>query len=86
MRKSIIILALFFPLAGCTTMTKQIESVLEAAHSVGNIEYHRSGFLTDSDLTVHVTDSGERIAHYSIKTKAPGGPSVSITVEGIKPE
>lgn len=65
-------------------MREQIQEVLNVVSEVGDIECHRTGVWTDSDLSVHVNEDGTRTAHYGVKTKAPMGPSLSIMVEGIK--
>ena len=70
-------------LSGCASMEDRVNSVMNTVSQVGNIDYHRSGFWSDSDLTVEMAEDGTRTAHYKLTTKAPLGPSLNITVEGI---
>ena len=83
--KKLIILPILL-LTGCASMQSQIDDVLDVVSKVGNVEYHRTGIWTDSDLSIHLGEDGLRTAHYNLRTKTPLGPSVSIMVEGIKLE
>ena len=74
-------------LTGCRSVENEIDELLVTVAKVGNVEYHRTGVWSDSDLSVHVSEDGSRIMHYSLSTKAgPLGPSIDITIEGIKIE
>ena len=82
--KLLITLALGLGLTGCSTM--DIQELKELASKVGNVEYHRNGVWTDSDLIITVNEDGTRTVHYNARVKAPGGPGVDITIEDIDVE
>ncbi len=82
--KKLLIIVTALLLTGCSSLEQQVQVVLDTASKVGNVEYHRTGIWTDSDLSIHVGEDGLRTAHYNLRTKTPLGPSVSITVEGIE--
>jgi hypothetical protein len=71
-------------LTGCTSIEKQVNEVVTLASKVGNVDYERIGFWTDSDFEIYVMPDGTRKVHYNGRSKIPGGPQISITVEGIK--
>ena len=87
MKKLILFLPFLF--IGCASTTDKIHSglseVIELTSKVGNVEYRRSGFWSSSKLDVDVNDTtNQRRVHYEIATLIPGGPSVSITIDGIE--
>jgi hypothetical protein len=89
--KNKLIIFLPFLFIGCTSTTDKVHeglsNVIELTSKVGNVEYRRNGFWTNSNLTVDVNDTTrERSIHYDVQGKMPGGPSVSITIDGIEIE
>jgi len=79
-----IICALAFLLAGCESIKDQVQTVIELTSKVGNVKYHRSGLWTEADLTIERQMDGSRTAYFKEAVKVPGGPSISITIEGIR--
>lgn len=71
---------------GCTSVDNTVSMLRTEAQKVGNVKYVRSGIWSDSNLEVTVDDDGTRSVHYKSAVKAPGGPSIDITIDGIKPE
>jgi len=89
MKKLSFLLFLPFLFIGCASTTDKVHeglsNVIELTSKVGNVEYRRNGFWTNSNLTVDVNDTTrERSIHYDVQGKMLGGPSVSITIDGIQ--
>lgn len=70
-------------LTGCASIEKQLSDAIAYAGTLGNVEYERTGFWTDSELVIHVEEDNTRTVEYEARTKTPGGPKVRIRVENI---
>lgn len=70
-------------LTSCTSVEKQLADAIAFAGTLGDVEYQRTGFWTDSALTVHVEEDNTRTVEYEARVKAPGGPAVRIKVGNI---
>ena len=78
-----IISSLFF--AGCSnTIENAVSELQDIASRVGDVEYSRVGFYSNSTLNVTTNEDGTKNADYSVTGKLPGGPSLEISVTNIK--
>ena len=82
----IFLVSLTLACVGCSSIEKQVNHVVDMAGRVGNVEYRRTGFWTDSDFRIYVMPDGTRKVHYNGRSKVPGGPQIEITVEGVRQE
>ena len=85
MKTKILFIFLSLILAGCSTLEKDLQKAIDLSSKVGNIEYERRGFWSNSDFDKLANADGTFRIHYRVTGKVPGGPSVDITVDGIKP-
>jgi len=83
MKHKLMIVLLLAGLTGCTSLEKQIHQARVMAGQVGDLEYSRKGFWSDSDLVVTVAPDNTRTVEYDVRSKTPGGPSVRIKVRNI---
>ena len=81
----ILIVSLFF--TGCfKTLETKIERIIEITRNVGEVTIDYTGFWSNFHAEVTFDEDGNRNVYGQISGKYPMGPSLTVGIEGIKPE
>lgn len=86
MKKLILFAIATIFLTGCTSMEHRISKLTDIAARVDSVEYRHVGFWSDGEMIVDANEDGTRDLQVEVKAKVPGGPSMSLKAEGIKPK
>jgi len=71
--------------AGCSTLQKQIDSIVNMSSQFSTAEWHHNAWLTNGEIQISENEDGTKNASARLTSKVPGGPEATLEVEGLKP-